>query len=289
MIKSSKMVGIVLMAISGNNPELEDVLNTIRRTCKNFNIEVRRVDEIQHSYRITDLLLNEIKKADIIIADLSHEKPNVYYEVGYAHGLDRNVILVAKSNQSLHFDLKDYNVIFYESMTDLENRLDQRLTSAKSQLASKQVTLKTHPKEQLPKYVSSDNLEEIRTLFKTRKLIALEESLHLSELANGVYGYTTPWSLTNARLTSKGGTCVAEVHKSLQGNAFILGFVEKEIFQRINKQNSPSAFSEPINTILALFYHEDFPCPIGIPINRILKSKNRQVSVYREIIDITIV
>ena len=51
---------------------------------------------------------------DILIADLTNQNPNVFYEVGYAHGLTKKVILLTKNIQDIPFDLKHYPHIIYE-------------------------------------------------------------------------------------------------------------------------------------------------------------------------------
>jgi len=71
------------------------------------------------------------KNRGTIIADLSHDKPNVYYELGYAHGLGReqDVILLTDDTSALHFDVRDLNAISYDGTTDLEEKLKKRLST----------------------------------------------------------------------------------------------------------------------------------------------------------------
>ncbi len=65
-----------------------------------------------------------IREADIIVADLTNERPNCYLEVGYAMGLNkfRNLILTARADHApdaesdarVHFDLAGYDVLFWD-------------------------------------------------------------------------------------------------------------------------------------------------------------------------------
>lgn len=116
----------VIMAIK-NKPEEDDILNAIKRACTEKDINATRVDDTNHSGKITPLIVNGIKNSKYIICDISEERPNVYYELGYAHGLNKEVILLAKEGTKLHFDIKDYNVIFYSSLSSLEKELKLRL------------------------------------------------------------------------------------------------------------------------------------------------------------------
>jgi hypothetical protein len=104
-----------------------DIHSAIKRGCDIAGIRARRVDEFEHSGPITSLLLEQIKQHRFLISDLTHERPNVYYEVGYAHGLQKEVVLTAQKGTQVHFDIAAYNVIFYNSATELESRITKRL------------------------------------------------------------------------------------------------------------------------------------------------------------------
>lgn len=59
-------------------------------------------------------IFNLISSADYIIADLTIQNPNVYYELGYSHALNKKVILITQDISSLPFDLRDQRVIHYQ-------------------------------------------------------------------------------------------------------------------------------------------------------------------------------
>lgn len=117
----------VLMPLNPSNPELTDVKNTIKRVCKEFEINAYTANEIEHQDRITDLILREIACCEFLIADLSLERPNVYYEIGYAHALNKKPILYRRAGTKLHFDLSVHNVPEYKNITELEEMLRKRL------------------------------------------------------------------------------------------------------------------------------------------------------------------
>ena len=117
----------VMMTIDDSMPELEDIRTGIKEVFEEFGIEAITADEIEHEGVITDRILSEIETSEFLIADLTHERPNVYYEIGHAHALKKRVILVRKKDTKLHFDVAHRNCPQYENMTDLKKLLRRRL------------------------------------------------------------------------------------------------------------------------------------------------------------------
>ena len=123
-VKQKPNTAFVIMPIDSSKPDLQDVLKSIKSICAKFGISAVRADEIEHQQQITDVVLQQIRECEFLIADLSLERPNVYYEIGYAHAIGKRPILFRKKGTPLHFDLSIHNAREFENMTELEKRLE---------------------------------------------------------------------------------------------------------------------------------------------------------------------
>lgn len=88
-----------------------------------------RVDEKLFSGQIIDEIQRNIVESDVIVAEMTDKNANVYYEVGYAHGLGKQPILITKQANTLPFDLRGYKHIVYSGKIktlriELEKHLD---------------------------------------------------------------------------------------------------------------------------------------------------------------------
>lgn len=117
----------VIMAMPEDDPDMEDVHQTIKRTCKELEYKAERVDDIQFTGKISEKIQSCIKLSELVVADLTYERPNVYYEVGFADAYEKPLLLVARKGTKVHFDLQGNKVLFYRNMTELEKLLSKAI------------------------------------------------------------------------------------------------------------------------------------------------------------------
>lgn len=106
--------------------DMGPIFEGIKAAGKAHGLDVKRVKDVQGDYRITNKIIEMIHQARLIVADLSHESPNVYFELGYARGLGKNVITTAREGTNLHFDVKDWTCTFYNDSRVIEKHLLER-------------------------------------------------------------------------------------------------------------------------------------------------------------------
>lgn len=126
----------IMMWMDPERPELADVADAVKAVFRSFELSASRADDIEHEGQITDRVLNELRTSEFLFADLTGARPNVYYEVGFAHALGRRVILYRKTGTGLHFDLAGYNCPEYANLRDLKEKLVRRLEAITNRSAS---------------------------------------------------------------------------------------------------------------------------------------------------------
>lgn len=108
---NEKLCFIIMPYTDKLNPIYE---NIIKPVIKDLKLECLRADEIFTSKSIIEDIWNNIKKARFLIADLTDRNPNVFYELGLAHALNKEVILLTQNINDVPFDLQHLRYIFYQ-------------------------------------------------------------------------------------------------------------------------------------------------------------------------------
>ncbi len=107
-------------------PTFKKVFSAIKNAVgsKEIQLECKRGDDFLKPHILITILEN-IAKAEYIIADLTGQNSNVFYELGLAHCIKEmdNLILIAQDMQSVPFDLRQYRCIVYEQSISGLNKL----------------------------------------------------------------------------------------------------------------------------------------------------------------------
>ncbi|MCK9151544.1 hypothetical protein [Methanobacterium alcaliphilum] len=92
-----------------------------------FKLNCRRADEIFGTGPIIEDIWKYIKKARILVAELTGRNPNVFYELGLAHAMSKEVILITQNLDDVPFDLKHYRCLVYEDSIMGAEKLEKAL------------------------------------------------------------------------------------------------------------------------------------------------------------------
>lgn len=118
----------------------------IEPICSDLGYEVVRADLISGSDVITQTIIEHLTDSELVIADITNNNPNVFYELGYRQALSKPIIQIASQEQTvIPFDISSIRTIKYElydpdnlvkakdTLRDTIKSIEQNLTIAESQ------------------------------------------------------------------------------------------------------------------------------------------------------------
>jgi len=125
----------VFVAMKFDCPDLDSALkNAIKPACLECGgLEACTINEKAGDGWIPQRIREEIQDARFVISDLTYRNPGVYYETGYADGLEIPVIQTCKrsgcneDHAPLHFDIAQRNTIFWNDNEDLKQQLIMKI------------------------------------------------------------------------------------------------------------------------------------------------------------------
>ena len=113
------------------NPKLKCIFDAIDFASDKCSFKAERVDSEEHNEKICDRIIAKINESRFIVADFTENKHGVYFEAGYALGLNIPVIWTCSKDflekEQLHFDTRQYNHIVWKDGKDLANQLINRI------------------------------------------------------------------------------------------------------------------------------------------------------------------
>ena len=103
--------------------------NGFHRAISGAGYEPVRIDRLEHANKIDDEIIAEIRRSRFVVVDFTGHRGGVYFEAGYALGLGLPVIWTCKRSDldGLHFDVRQYNCVDWETPDDLAARLQVRI------------------------------------------------------------------------------------------------------------------------------------------------------------------
>lgn len=122
--------GLVFVIMPFRGQEMADAYAAIKDECKKLKLRANRVDENTGSGLVIREISDLIECSEFIICDLTNERPNVYYELGYAHGVGNeamDILLIAREGTVLHFDIAPLRVQYYSSSEHLRTMVSSHL------------------------------------------------------------------------------------------------------------------------------------------------------------------
>ncbi|WP_136513868.1 hypothetical protein [Geomonas edaphica] len=131
---SGEQVCFVISPIGKDGSEIyekfKEVLDYVIKPAvesSSLKLKVIRADDINHAGSFIKDIFENILGSHVVIADLTGQNPNVFYELGVRHALSPRTIMIAQTLEDVPSDLREYRTITYSTTAKGSKLFQERL------------------------------------------------------------------------------------------------------------------------------------------------------------------
>jgi hypothetical protein len=125
--EENKLYIFVIMPF-GDDELTKNFERYIKKPLEEEGHSIERVDDSIRATSIIRDIIERIRNADVIIAELTLDNMNVYYELGRAHEIEKNVIQICQQEQEhLPFDIRGVRTIKYKNSKEGYEKLFRKV------------------------------------------------------------------------------------------------------------------------------------------------------------------
>lgn len=149
----------------------------IAPVCEDLGYKPVRVDHVNAVDNINATIINYLKTAPMVIADMTDHNPNAFYELGFRQALELPLVPIIKVGERLPFDVMTTRTVFYD--TDVS-----KIEESKENLKSKIQSFKNFemPESRIERNLTLDDLNDNLTKKLNKILNLLEKQQSYSSL-----------------------------------------------------------------------------------------------------------
>ena len=151
----------------------------IAPVCEELGYKPIRVDHVNAVDNINATIINYLKTAPMVIADMTDHNPNAFYELGFRQALELPLVPIIKVGGNLPFDVMTTRTVFYD--TDVA-----KIEESKENLKAKIQSFKNFemPENRAERNLTLDDLNDNLTKKLNKILNLLENQQSYSSLVN---------------------------------------------------------------------------------------------------------
>nr|DAK40649.1 MAG TPA: CMP/hydroxymethyl CMP hydrolase [Caudoviricetes sp.] len=170
---SEKICFIVTAIGESGTPTRERADNVYRYliapVCEELGYRPVRVDHVNAVDNINETVINYLKTAPMVIADMTEHNPNAFYELGFRQARELPLVPIIKVGERLPFDVITTRTVFYD--TDVA-----KIEDSKENLKSKILSFENFemPESRAERSLTLDDLNDNLTK-KLNKILNLLE------------------------------------------------------------------------------------------------------------------
>lgn len=151
----------------------------IAPVCEELGYKPVRVDHVNAVDNINETVINYLKTAPMVIADMTEHNPNAFYELGFRQARELPLVPIIKVGERLPFDVITTRTVFYD--TDVA-----KIEDSKENLKSKILSFKNFemPKSRTERTLTLDDVNDNLTKKLNKILNLLEKQQSYSSLVH---------------------------------------------------------------------------------------------------------
>jgi hypothetical protein len=134
VLQKEESRAFVIMPFKQEYRELYD--NFISKLLIDKGLKTKRADEIFGNRPIIADIIENIQKSRLIVAFVTEINPNVLYEIGVAHAINKDVIILTPNVEKLPFDIRHLRCIQYYDTIGGSEKLRNDLGATIDQILS---------------------------------------------------------------------------------------------------------------------------------------------------------
>ena len=85
----------------------------IAPVCEELGYKPVRVDQVDAVDNINETIINYLKTAPMVVADMTGHNPNAFYELGFRQALELPLVPIIQTGNKLPFDVISQRTVFY--------------------------------------------------------------------------------------------------------------------------------------------------------------------------------
>ena len=151
----------------------------IAPVCEELGYKPVRVDQVDAVDNINETIINYLKTAPMVVADMTGHNPNAFYELGFRQALELPLVPIIQAGNRLPFDVISQRTVFY-------NLSVGKIEQSKKDLKAKIKSFENFemPESRLDKSLTLDDLDDKLTKKLDKILNLLEKQQSYSPLSH---------------------------------------------------------------------------------------------------------
>ena len=143
----------------------------ISPVCEELGYKPVRVDQVDAVDNINETIINYLKTAPMVVADMTGHNPNAFYELGFRQALELPLVPIIQAGNRLPFDVISQRTVFY-------NLSVGKIEQSKKDLKAKMKSFENFemPESRIDKSVTLDVLDDKLTKKLDKILNLLEKN-----------------------------------------------------------------------------------------------------------------